>query len=38
MKKHFGEYFEIEKLDLTKEEKTEEELHINVINNILLND
>jgi hypothetical protein len=33
-----GEYFEIEKLQLTKEEKTKVESHVNAINKILLND
>jgi hypothetical protein len=33
-----GEYFEIEKLGLTKEEKAKVESHINAINKILLND
>jgi hypothetical protein len=33
-----GEYFEIEKLELTKEEKTKVESHVNAINKILLND
>jgi len=32
-----GEYFEIEKLDLTKEERTKVESHVNAINKILLN-
>jgi len=32
-----GEYFEIEKLELTKEEKTEVESRVNAINKILLN-